>query len=179
MDETTKKEVDALLTQPTDCSVWPDHPAHSDPNWCVGPRIDQKDGETEARCVTLGRIEALKKRDDLCGMWALYVLGHASGWAQHLSFRVLGDDGEPTPMFHFMKGWQTLAPDEGTFLEAQFHRAVKPAWPHIPEGDGKWHISMRAVLMSHTATGVQITEADALALKNLLTKVYPEENGGG
>ena len=104
MDESTREEVRQLLQSPADCGLFPGHPAYKGAHWCIGPVIEHRDSDPRDKAKARALIKALKARKDLQEMWELHNFRHwAVGWVKHLSFRVLGDDGEPTAMFHFMK----------------------------------------------------------------------------
>lgn len=132
MDETTREEVRELLKYPPDCGLFSGHPAYKDPeHWCIGPVIEHRDSGLMDRANAKALIEALEKREDLQEMWEPHDFRHwAVGWVKHMSFRVLGDDGEPTPMFHFMKEWEAKLDDypladEEAYCVMEFEAAIE------------------------------------------------------
>ncbi len=104
---TEEKEIRELLQTPANCGVSADHPHAKDPeHWCVGPVVKHRDSDLLTNVNYTKLVEALEDRKDLEGQWEIHRFSHwAVGWVDHLSFRVLDEDGKPSAAFHFVKKW--------------------------------------------------------------------------
>jgi hypothetical protein len=149
VDKNTEFKVRELLRHPEDCAIFVWHPAYKDPeHWCVGPVIEHRDSLLIDRANAKALIEELESREDLQDMWEPHEFRHwAVGWVKHLSFLVLGENGEPTPMFHFMAEWeQKLADyplaDEEAYCEMEFEattsniQSIGSQW--VKDGAEEW-----------------------------------------
>jgi hypothetical protein len=141
MDKNTEFEVQELLRQPEDCAIFSGHPAYKDPeHWCVGPVIEHRDSKIFERANAKALIEALEAREDLQELWEPHEFRHwAVGWVKHMSFKVLDEAGEPTPMFHFMKEWAEKLDDypladEEAYCEMEYEAAIE----NIETIGGRW-----------------------------------------
>lgn len=126
-----------LLTPPDNCAINRDHPAMIDPDhWCVGPIIRTRDSSIleESNADAL-----LKTIEDLDG-WETHRFSHwAVGWVDHLSFRVLDDDGEPTPVYAAVKAFYKRLDDYPVADEADFStREYEEALRAINDEGGRW-----------------------------------------
>lgn len=141
MDENTLREVKELLEIPQDCALFSGHPAYDDPeHWCVGPVIEHRDSGLADQSNARALVDALEEREDLREMWEEHTFGHwAVGWCKHLSFRVLDEAGEPTPMFHFMKEWEEKREDDPLADEDEYEeRKYEAALENIKDVGSRW-----------------------------------------
>lgn len=130
--------VAGFLKHPVDCLVSNDHPASMDPeHWCVGPAIRSRDSQLVDEVNADALEAAIHERGDLeC---SVHRFSHwCVGWVEHLSFRVLGDDGKPTPTYYFIKEWfnrleDEYIADEDELLAREYEAALEAI------RDGGWH----------------------------------------
>ena len=105
--EEVAQEVRELLQRPRDCFINSAHPAMEDPeHWCVGPVVLTRDSHLLDQANYQSLVAELEEHPEWEEEWQLHSFSHwAVGWVEHLSFRVLTEEGKPTAMFQFVKKW--------------------------------------------------------------------------
>ena len=100
--------IQELLRHPSDFGFHdPEHPACSDPeHWALGPVFLTRDSGLLGQSNASALRRALADRPELAEDWQETRCGHwAVGWVDHLSLRVLGEDGQETAMLGFVREW--------------------------------------------------------------------------
>lgn len=100
--------IQELLRHPSDFGFHDsEHPACADPeHWALGPVFLTRDSGLLGQSNASALRRALADRPELADDWQETNCGHwAVGWVEHLSFRVLTDDGRETGMFAFVRAW--------------------------------------------------------------------------
>ena len=126
MDLTTT----TLLRRPADFGFHDsDHPACSDPrHWTLGPVFRTRDSGLLEQSNAAALLAHLEERPDLSDEWRETRAGHwAVGWVEHLSFRVLGDDGEETVIYRLICDWFDALSDYPIADEEDFSRREEEA----------------------------------------------------
>lgn len=109
MDKITQKEIQDALQRP------PDFGYHGDIDelfitWTLGPVIETRDSTLleKSNAIVLKReLEAAVKEGEIdADNWQITSCNHwAVGWVNHLSFKVLDDNGEPTKEWYWFQEW--------------------------------------------------------------------------
>jgi hypothetical protein len=106
--ELTAEDIAAALRLPTNFGLSRDADHHDDigTTWALGPVIETRDSDLVDRANAIALKRELVRRADFADQWTITHAGHwAVGWVDHLTYRVLDDDGEPTEIARFLAGW--------------------------------------------------------------------------
>lgn len=154
-------------------------------SWALGPVIETRDSDLIERSNAAALVKWLESDDACEGTWEVTRCAHwAVGWVDHLSYRVLGDDGTPTRIARLVKLWfAALAEypiaDEDRLSELQCEAEGKN-WPDIASDLIR---SVRALLRTRDAlTDVLDDYLDDIRETNTLVEAardYGESDGNG
>ena len=103
-----ERDIAEALRLPDSFAVGSEHPASKDPkHWSLGPMIVTRDSGLLDQSNRDALISHLRKDHPVLRKdWRITSCGHwAVGWVEHLSFRVLNEDGSPTAIFRVLKSW--------------------------------------------------------------------------
>lgn len=121
-----KLNIDRLLTPPSDFGFHDyDHPARVTPSrWTLGPVLRTRDSGLLEQSNASVLIARLEESSELSEDWRETHAGHwACGWVDHLSFRVLEDDGETeTEVYRWLSQWFDALADYPIADEEDFSR---------------------------------------------------------
>lgn len=105
--EVDEKDIEEALLRPDQFGLSSDHPHYREmfETWSLGPVVDQRDATMLAKANWAALQRELERHPEWEDQWSITGSSHwAVGWVDHLSFQVL-DNGEPTEIFRFLKGW--------------------------------------------------------------------------
>jgi hypothetical protein len=75
-------------------------------HWALGPVLLTRDANLLAKSNAVALLKHLDTMPELVNDWEVLRLQHfASGWVEHLAFRALDADLQPTRMFRVIKHW--------------------------------------------------------------------------
>ena len=100
----TEKDIKEALSRPSYFGYHGNLPLFE--TWSLGPVIRTRDSNLleESNANELEKL--LEKDESLEDEWDIVGANHwAVGWVDHLAFRVVDENGEPTRIFRIVKGW--------------------------------------------------------------------------
>jgi hypothetical protein len=102
--EMTERDIKEALQRPSSFGYSGDLPLFK--TWSLGPVVDHRDATILAKANWQALAKELERHPEWSEQWAITGATHwATGWVDHLSFQVLDDQGEPTNIARFLKGW--------------------------------------------------------------------------
>lgn len=101
--------------------------------WALGPVIVHRDSglidQSNARVLK----RELEKRAEWADLWRVESCSHwAVGHVDHLSYRVVGDDGKATPIARFLKEWFRILKEEYPIADEDDYSALET------DATGEW-----------------------------------------
>lgn len=108
-EKLSKEDICELLREPDNFSAGADNPIAKDPeHWCLGPVIRTRDSGLLEQSNAAALVKALEALPKFAGEWSLEEATHwGCGWVEHLSFRLLDDNGNPTAIYAWLAEWFT------------------------------------------------------------------------
>ena len=106
-DKATPGEIAEMLALPPYLGLAAGHPVREDPeHWTLGPRLRTRDSDlldevnADALEAELGKHPEYEPDYQVtrCSHWGV-------GWVEHLSFRVLTPEGQPTAIWRWLAEW--------------------------------------------------------------------------
>ena len=104
--------------------------------WSLGPVIESRDSTIRERANRIALIRYLESIPELADDWTITGCSHwAVGWVDHLTYRVVDADGEPTRMMRELALWFGALTEypiaDDTLLSEMEWEAVGENWPVI------------------------------------------------
>lgn len=102
-------DIRELLGEPDNFSAGADNPIAKDPeHWCLGPVIRTRDSGLLEQSNAAALVKALESLPQFTGEWSLEAATHwGCGWVEHLAFRLLDENGQPTAVYEWLAEWYT------------------------------------------------------------------------
>lgn len=111
----TAKDIEAARAFPRDFGLNSDaeHSAEIEAGeWSLGPIFRTRDSNLLETVNADALIDELESHEDISDDWTVTSCNHwAVGWVDHLSFRILGDDGQPSKVFCVLKAFNDALAD--------------------------------------------------------------------
>jgi len=158
--EPTEKEIRDALRIPSDFGYSGDLPIGE--TWSIGPVIRTRDSQLRELSNANALEKALAKVQEFDDEYAIVSANHwAVGWVDHLAFRVIGDDGQPTEIFKWLLSWFDAlsdypVADDDDYSEREYEAVmenIRDAGHRIKEGgpveEMGWEESVREWLEEH------------------------------
>jgi len=134
----TPEMIRDALTMPADfgLSSSADHYDEIGETWALGPIIETRDSSLHDRANRIALIRYLESIPELADDWTITHASHwAVGWVDHLSYRVLDADGEPSRMFRELAVWSNALESyciaDETLLSEMEAEAESENWTEI------------------------------------------------
>lgn len=103
--EVTDKDIKRALARPDSFAYLGDE-KELFKTWALGPVILTRDSDLITQSNATMLKERLAKVPDIADDWKIEHASHwACGWVEHLSYRVVKEDGTPTVVARFLKSW--------------------------------------------------------------------------
>ena len=99
-------------------------------SWALGPIIRTRDSDLLTQSNADALIRHLESDPSLADDWEITGANHwAVGWVDHLSFRAIGENGEPTRIFRVVKDWfrrldEYPVADDDDFARREYEAAL-------------------------------------------------------
>jgi hypothetical protein len=146
--ELTPAEIQRALSRPRDFG-WRGDTDETFHTWALGPVIRHRNSGLldESNAATMERwlTEAAERGEIEPDSWRVVSCSHwAVGWVEHLSYRVVGDDGRCTRVARWVRGWDRMlddypVADEGHYgdltTEAEHGSVRQAAWDCLATRD--------------------------------------------
>lgn len=106
-DKATPVEVREMLTLPDYFGIDADHPVGKDhEHWTLGPGLRTRDSDLLTQVNADALEKALGEHPEFAEDYLVTRCSHwGFGWVEHLSFRVLTPDGQPTAIWRWLAEW--------------------------------------------------------------------------
>lgn len=148
-DSEIQKWIADALKRPSDFGYGGDNEQMFE-TWTLGPVIQHRNSDILDKSNAKSMIATLESDPSLSEDWEVVSCGHwAVGWVEHLSFRVVDEDGNPSRVARVIKGFfdaieeypildeedfsqmeydDTLENIENHYLRTKFHDDVPEDW---------------------------------------------------
>jgi hypothetical protein len=110
--------------------------------WSIGPVIQSRDSRLLEKSNAAALVKHLESDPSLEGEWEVNSANHwAVGWVDHLSFKVLDENGEPTRVFRVLEAWKERLSNYSIADEEDYSERESEATVENIEYAGKGFVS--------------------------------------
>lgn len=138
-DKATPEEIREMRTLPPYFGLTSGHPVREDPeHWTLGPRLRTRDSMILDEVNADALCTALEEHPEFEDDYYVTRCSHfGPGWVEHLSFRVLTPEGEPTAIWRWLAEWFDALSDYPCADDAEFSRREMEATVENIEAVGR------------------------------------------